>query len=173
MTKASIDVVRFELDRGSLELSNVTEEPLRYFRPPFGSYNDALLEELRKRGLSNIMWTYALSDYGKAAVQKKVWSHFEAAMHRFNASGLGLISDQHFGLGPGTSGLLLRMAAYARARGWEFVTLDECLGAAPAPARRSYTDAEKKQLIDAAHPSKWPAPKTYRLGSVALKPEKP
>ena len=149
----------------ALNIPQVTDEPLRYFRPPQGHYNDAVLAELGKRGLSNIMWSYSMQDYG-SVTQATVWSRFEKHINSYDPSGPGLISVQHFSSGPGTSGLLRRMAAHARARGWEFVTLDECLGAVPAPPRPKLSDAEKQALRDAAHPSKWPAPKTTSAGRV-------
>jgi hypothetical protein len=84
------------------------------------------------------------------ATPETVWSIWEATMLKYNSSELGIIGVQHFSLGDGTGSgplthtLISRMAADARKRGWRFVTLDECLGAAsisaPNGARLSNTE---------------------------------
>ena len=164
MTSVSAEVMQKELDDTLHELSalNPGDRP-RYFRPPQGRYNATLLRALRKRGLSNVMWTYSLSDYGDAT-QASVWRRFEAVMLRYNPRELGLIGVQHFCQGPGTPDLIPRMATLARARGWEFVTLDECLGAVPLRVLPQRSPAETLALRAAAQSSKWPKPATASIG---------
>lgn len=159
MTNVSSEQMQWELDETLKELAALSSDRPRYFRPPQGRFNKSLLKALRKRGLANVMWTYSLGDYGDAT-QATVWKNFKRAMRMFDASDRGLISCQHFCQGPGTNELIPRMAAVARSRGWEFVTLDECLGAAPMPVLRQRTAAEMQELRDL----EWPRLATESIG---------
>lgn len=127
MSRVPVATIRSELDRALDEYKSLLSEPIRYFRPPQGRYNDAVLQELKARGLSNIMWSYSLKDYGKAT-PKTVWARWEAVMKEFKPTEAGIIGVQHFSRGADTHTLIPRMAVDARKRGWRFVTLDECLG---------------------------------------------
>ena len=64
MTDIPPAAMRFQLDRAMVEYQTLSapDDPIRYFRPPQGKYNDAVLRELKTRGLVNVMWSYSLKD---------------------------------------------------------------------------------------------------------------
>ena len=56
MSTLSASKIQEELTISSKLISDVTGKPVRFFRPPFGDYNDLLLDEAEKLGLQTIQW---------------------------------------------------------------------------------------------------------------------
>lgn len=53
----SMQEISQEIERTNKEINNVLLKKVLLFRPPFGSYNDIVLNEVRKKKLDVIMWT--------------------------------------------------------------------------------------------------------------------
>ena len=123
------EVLEQNLDKTSALYKNMSGIDMKYFRPPQGRYGANLLRALAERNMTNVMWSYSLSDYGKAN-HSTIWAGFMYAMNTFKPQKHGLVTVQHFvnTSGQTSSDLIPRMAEEARLRGWRFVTLDDCLG---------------------------------------------
>ncbi|MBM3463224.1 MAG: polysaccharide deacetylase family protein [Armatimonadetes bacterium] len=52
-----------EIDRAAEAIEKVTGQKPRYFRPPWGMYNRAVLDALRKRGYLTVLWTRSSQDW--------------------------------------------------------------------------------------------------------------
>jgi peptidoglycan/xylan/chitin deacetylase (PgdA/CDA1 family) len=124
--------LRGDLDRALAQHRRLRLEPRR-LRPPRGRTDAPLLAELARRGMTAVMWSFSLADTGGAtATRAAIWAAFARAMARFRPDRHGLLSLQHFALNASLD-LLPRMADAARAAGWRFVTLEECLAGPPGP----------------------------------------
>ena len=56
MSTLSADKIKEELTISSKIISDITGKPIRFFRPPYGDYNDTLLLEAERLGLQTIQW---------------------------------------------------------------------------------------------------------------------
>ena len=56
MSKLSRNQIELELSTSVDVIENITGKKPDLFRPPFGDYSDALLEEAEKQGLYTIQW---------------------------------------------------------------------------------------------------------------------
>ena len=130
MTEMPADAVRDDVERTREQHRRLFGHELRYFRPPRGVFDAPLLAELARSGMSLVMWSYTVSDYG-AANRTTVWDAFLRAMARFRPDREGIISVQHFSVRDSVD-LIPDMVREARRLGWRIVSLDECLGAAGA-----------------------------------------
>jgi peptidoglycan/xylan/chitin deacetylase (PgdA/CDA1 family) len=106
-----------ELTDTNEAISRVTGKPVRYFRPPGGNYDAMVMEQIRKAGLINVLWTINTADYtGKKADA--------IAAQVIDGAKPGGIVLAHTGA-PETVAALPRIARELRAKGFEFVTVDE------------------------------------------------
>ena len=63
MSKLSKEQIKSELEISSNLISNVTGKPVKFFRPPYGDYNDNVLNEAEKLGLKTIQWDVDTLDW--------------------------------------------------------------------------------------------------------------
>lgn len=56
MSKLSLDKVNYELDYSCSVIEDITGKKVELFRPPFGDYNNQLIECAEKKGLYTIQW---------------------------------------------------------------------------------------------------------------------
>lgn len=56
MTKLSKQAQNLELSTSINLIKNITNKPVEVFRPPFGAYNDSLIETAKDLGLITIQW---------------------------------------------------------------------------------------------------------------------
>ena len=56
MTKLSSENQKFELETSMNLIKNITGEEVKLFRPPFGAYNDSLINTADSLGLTTIQW---------------------------------------------------------------------------------------------------------------------
>jgi peptidoglycan/xylan/chitin deacetylase (PgdA/CDA1 family) len=106
-------------------------EEMRYFRPPYGSYNAATFEVARRLGLLMVLWSVDTGDYRRPGVNAIV----HAAVRRARPGGIILMHD---GGGPRrqTVHALAHVVHQLRRRGFRLVTVPEMLADAPAPQRQ-------------------------------------
>lgn len=63
MSKLSADKVREELSSSCRKLVDITGLPVKVFRPPFGDYNNQLLDVATEMGLYTIQWSVDSLDW--------------------------------------------------------------------------------------------------------------
>lgn len=96
------------------------------FRPPYGDYNQSVLETARSLGLATVLWNVDPSDYtqpGVGAIEQRVLAEVQP----------GSIIISHDGGGPRGQTLAAypQIIAALRARGYRIVTIPELLGFHP------------------------------------------
>lgn len=70
MSKLSEQKVRDELTTSCRKLIDITGKPVKVFRPPFGDYNNQLIDVAQQLGLYTIQWSVDSLDWkGLSAVQ--------------------------------------------------------------------------------------------------------
>ncbi len=63
MSSLSKDKIRQELSTSMQMITNITGKPVRFFRPPFGDYNNTLIESAGELGLKTIQWDVDTLDW--------------------------------------------------------------------------------------------------------------
>ncbi len=106
-------------------------EDMRFFRPPYGSYNPATLQVARRLGLLMVLWTADTGDYRRPGVNAIV----QAAVRRARPGWIVLMHDAG---GPRrqTVRALPHIIHQLRRRGFSLVTVPQMLADAPAPRRQ-------------------------------------
>lgn len=56
----------------SLEIMNGLDVKIKYFRPPWGTFNLALIKELRKRGLKVLLWSVMVGDWSAGVTADEI-----------------------------------------------------------------------------------------------------
>ena len=56
MTKLSESKIRQELESSMMKITSLTGKPVKVFRPPYGAYNNTLINVAEGLGLSTIQW---------------------------------------------------------------------------------------------------------------------
>lgn len=77
MSQLSKEQIRKELENTSEKIEAMTNKKVTVFRPPFGDYNNRLIETSRELGLQVIQWdvdSLDYKDYGTDAIVKRVLS---------------------------------------------------------------------------------------------------
>lgn len=77
MSQLSKDQIIEELTSTSQRIENITNKKVTLFRPPFGDYNNRLIETSRELGIQVIQWdvdSLDYKDYGADAIVKRVLS---------------------------------------------------------------------------------------------------
>ena len=69
MPKLSRNQIELELTASVNIIEKCTEKKVELFRPPFGDYNDTLLEEAEKLGLYTIQWDVDTLDWKDLSAQ--------------------------------------------------------------------------------------------------------
>lgn len=116
--------VRQQLDQAAEAVQKVIGRRPLLFRPPYGSYNAAVVEAAQRHGGALILWSVDPEDWrGKpaAAIEKSVMA----------AAGAGGIILLHSGEGPNLGGTVAALPGIIRAlrtKGLEPATVDELLG---------------------------------------------
>lgn len=80
MSTLSASQVVSELQTSSQAITNVTGKPVRFFRPPYGDYNDQLLNEAEKLGLQTIQWSVDSLDW-KGLSAGEILARVKAGVH--------------------------------------------------------------------------------------------
>ena len=63
LTTVSADQIQSELARTSQTISQIIGQPVKLMRPPYGSYNNAVLNGAARNGLSVVHWTNSPEDW--------------------------------------------------------------------------------------------------------------
>ena len=77
MSQLSKEQITDELAKTSTKIEGITNKKVTLFRPPFGDYNNRLIETSREMGIQVIQWdvdSLDYKDYGADAIVKRVLS---------------------------------------------------------------------------------------------------
>jgi len=125
--------VRTEMLRAEELIADITGRRTRCMRPPFGDYNDHVLEILKDLDYQVIMWSLNTEDWRYASTDNldeldppKILEMIEQDTK--SATG-PLIHLQHDAEDSEPSiEMVPQVIDYLRAQGWNLITLSECLG---------------------------------------------
>lgn len=128
LTRMSRAAIRHELEAAQEAIESVTGVRPRYFRAPYGEYNDTLLRTAASLGLTTIQFDLASGDPDKRITAARL-SHWVIHKVRW-----GSIVVMHINThGWHTAEALPTIIKTLRARGYRFVTISELLND-PFPA---------------------------------------
>ncbi len=121
--------VRGQLQRTIAVIRSLSGYTPCVFRPPYGAYNQSIMQTARSLGLATVLWNVDPSDYtlpGIAAIEQRVLDQVRP----------GSIIISHDGGGPRGQTLAAYPAIIAslRARGYRIVTIPQLLGFRPTYA---------------------------------------
>ena len=120
MVRRSSAVNRRDLARCVKALRSATGVTAHWFRPPYGSTNSALKKAANSQGLRQVIWTVDTLDWKYRVTSSVVSRALSGARD-------GAIVLMHDGGGPrgATAAAVPIVIQKLRARGYDFVTLDE------------------------------------------------
>jgi peptidoglycan/xylan/chitin deacetylase (PgdA/CDA1 family) len=118
--------VREQLQKTIAAIRSLTGYTPCVFRPPYGDYNQSIVQTARSLGLATVLWNVDPSDYtlpGTAAIVQRVLAQVQR----------GSIIISHDGGGPRGQTLAAypTIIAALRARGYRIVTIPQLLGFRP------------------------------------------
>jgi len=119
LTKLSQEDIDADLERALSTLKKSTGKGTELFRPPYGDYNNTVLETTQKHDLATILWNVDPRDWAKADAEK-------IANHVINHTQNGSIILLHEGR-KGTLKALPIIITTLREQGYEFVSVSELL----------------------------------------------
>ncbi len=121
--------VREELTRTKDLLEQITGQPVRFFRPPFGARRPYVLRAARRLGMTPVMWNAMTSDWKERSperIAQRLIGKVEANQRRGFASSIVLHDGGHRGLntdrGPSIAAVERLLKHYAESH--TFVTVD-------------------------------------------------
>lgn len=120
LTKLRPEDVDIEYKANNDVIRRLTGKRARYCRPPGGDYNPEVLRRAASLGLTTVLWTDDPGDYYNPGVDVL----FERETRTLSNGGIILLHDGS----KDTLSTLARFINAARARGYEFVSLDELRG---------------------------------------------
>ncbi|KAH6889597.1 hypothetical protein BKA70DRAFT_1329313 [Coprinopsis sp. MPI-PUGE-AT-0042] len=131
MTELSWDQMHDEMWRVEQALSRIAGVTPAFMRPPFGEYNDMLLEAASLRGQSIVNWDFDSEDGRGASLERQRYLYDEAATRRPET----ILSLQHEVHASSIYETLPYAIQRLRAAGYNLVTVAECLGNLPPYSR--------------------------------------
>ncbi|BBB90069.1 MAG TPA: polysaccharide deacetylase family protein [Methylomusa anaerophila] len=118
LTKLSKDQIKEELERTENLIRQYAPKPL-LFRPPGGLYNQDVLEVVRNRGYSTILWTVDPHDWARPTVKETV----DRVMSQVKPGSIILLHDGQYPLPtPKALGIIIDRL---KEEGYEMVTISE------------------------------------------------
>ncbi|MFD0674553.1 polysaccharide deacetylase family protein [Cohnella sp. GCM10027633] len=130
LTKLTDKEISEQIDKTQQAIADVTGFTPSLMRAPYGAMSDALLDALHERGMSHVYWTVDTRDWAGTSVadmRKDVRSHAKPGaiilMHSFGGRKNAL---EH------TLALLPLIIEDLKAKGFEFVTVEEMIDAGKA-----------------------------------------
>ncbi len=122
MTKVSSQTMVAELDRLEADVMALTGRSTRpWFRPPYGAYDDRVLQTAAEQGYYSVLWAADSADWRDDVSPAVV----ESRLLRYAAPGAVLI--EHLG-SPQSAQVLPEVLAQMKQRGFSFGTLSQLFG---------------------------------------------
>ncbi len=119
MSKLSKEAIIKELSTSSLAIEKITNKKVEVFRPPYGDYDDLLIDTAKELGLYTIQWDVDSLDWKNLSageIEKRVIS-------RVKNGSIVLFHNQ----GLHTHEALPRIIKRLKAEGYKFVTIGELI----------------------------------------------
>jgi len=94
--------VREELMRTSETLEQITGQPVRYFRPPFGARRPDVLNTARRLGMTPVLWNAITSDWSEPSadlIAKRLMQKIDRNHRRGWATNIVMHDGSHLALG--------------------------------------------------------------------------
>lgn len=133
MSKLDVTAIEKELVTSSAAIEKITGEKPQTFRPPFGEYNDAVIETAQKLGLYPVQWDVDSLDWKNLSAE----AIKERVLKRVKSGSIVLFHNQ----GLHTHEALRSIIKSLKAKGYEFVPIKELI------YRDGYTiDSNGRQL---------------------------
>jgi len=120
LTKLSPELVDVEYKANNDVIRRLTGKRARYCRPPGGDYNPEVLRRAASLGLTTVLWTDDPGDYDNPGAEIL----FDRETKSLSRGGIILLHDGS----KDTLATLARFIDATRAKGYEFVSLDELKG---------------------------------------------
>lgn len=79
MSQLSESQIKNELETSMKLISDITNKPVKYFRPPYGDYNDLLINTADKLNLKTIQWSVDSLDW-KGLTSEQILSRVKAGI---------------------------------------------------------------------------------------------
>lgn len=165
LVRTSSSAIIADLDRCRRAIEEVTGQPVRLMRPPYGAINARARGAINQTGLRIIMWSADTNDWKKPG-SGVVYSRI------LNGARRGAIVLCHDGGGyrGGTVAAVARAVPALQQRGYELVTVSQLLGLQPRPQGGAIVLADGRRL-EVRPPN--PAVTILIDGKPALLPEEP
>ena len=136
MSKLSASAIDRELKTSVAAIENVIGKKVELFRPPFGDYNDLLIERAEKAGLYTVQWSVDSLDWkdlSAKAIENRVLSAVKnGSIVLFHNQGLH------------TAEAIPTILKTLKARGYEFVPIGELIYRSDYYMRPDGTQAKSK-----------------------------
>jgi peptidoglycan/xylan/chitin deacetylase (PgdA/CDA1 family) len=125
--------IELEIAKGAAIIKSITGRTAMYFRPPGGHANNAMKTAAKRQGLNSVFWSILCSPYEGE-------NYGDLAEHVLKNAANGSVILMHNGE-PAATSALLTIVPKLRAKGFEFVTLDELL----APTNQAASSESKRK----------------------------
>jgi peptidoglycan/xylan/chitin deacetylase (PgdA/CDA1 family) len=106
-------------------IDNIKKNSLKYVRPPYGAINQSVYDKLTAMGYSVVMWNMDLKDWNSRKTKQHIWSYYQCLIAKADPTKESFILLLHER--KSTLDLLPHLIYLARQKGFEFVTIDQCL----------------------------------------------
>lgn len=119
LAKVKRSRIEKELAHAKEKLESITERPVKLFRPPYGEYNQAVVEVAHNSEQHIIMWSVDPQDW-RHKNKNKIYQNI---MQNSNPGSIVLMHDIH----QATADALPKILKDLKEQGYEFVTVSELL----------------------------------------------
>ncbi len=119
MSKLSKEEIKKELNTSIIAIESITKKKVQLFRPPYGDYNDLLIQTAREMGIYTIQWdvdSLDWKDLSASEITKRV-------VKRVKNGSIVLFHNQ----GLHTAEALPQIILELKQQGYEFVTIGELI----------------------------------------------
>jgi peptidoglycan/xylan/chitin deacetylase (PgdA/CDA1 family) len=127
ITKISIEDLRAEIAGTSAEIRATIDQPMKYFRPPYGAQNDATKKFITNMGFKIVLWNVDAQDWNVKNSKEHMLGYYREVFDKANPSKHSHIVLQH-DRRLASIELVPEIAKIARGRGFKIVSLDEYYG---------------------------------------------
>jgi len=119
MSKLDVATIKKELQTSTSAIENITGKKVTLFRPPFGDYNDALIETAESLGLYSIQWSVDSLDWKDISAKKII----DRVVRKTDNGDIVLFHNQ----GKNTAEALPEIIKQLKAKGYTFVPIGELI----------------------------------------------
>ncbi|KAG6546158.1 hypothetical protein Mapa_012192 [Marchantia paleacea] len=120
-----------ELRKTSNAIHHVTGKRPRYFRPPYGSTNNDVLQVLKEEEYKTVYWNLDPRDW-ESRNATKIFSFFEETLESSDPAADNFLSLNH-DIVPATAEVIADLITIIRAKGYKFVRIDDCFNDSESP----------------------------------------